>query len=73
MKITDILQKYNFESKRVEYKQRLIKKNYISWLKTIAAFANCEGGDMIVGVNNDRTLGGFLADEIDKEVLNINN
>ena len=73
MKITDILPEYGFETKKIEYKIRLNSPDPSTWLKTIAAFANCEGGELIVGVKDDKTLHGFLEDEIDGEVRNINN
>ena len=73
MRITDILPEYGFETKKIEYKIRLNSPNPSTWLKTIAAFANCEGGELIVGVKDDKTLHGFLENEIDSEVRNINN
>ena len=73
MKITDILPEYGFETKKIEYKIRLNSPNPYTWLKTIVGFANCDGGELIVGVKDDKTLHGFLENEIDCEVKNINN
>ena len=73
VRITDILPDYGFETKKIEYKLRLNSPDSSTWLKTIVAFANCEGGELIVGVKDDKTLHGFLENEIDSEVRNINN
>ena len=73
MKITDILPAYGFETKKLEYKVRLNSPDPCTWLKTIAGFANCDGGELIVGVKDDKTLHGFLENEIDGEIRNINN
>ena len=73
MKISDILLDYGFETKKIEYKVRLNSPDPSTWLKTIVGFANCEGGELIVGVKDDKTLHGFLENEIDREIRNINN
>ena len=73
MKITDVLPGYIFETKKVEYKQRLSSPNPITWIKTVAAFANCDGGNLVVGVDDNRELCGFAEDEIDSEIRKINN
>ena len=73
MKITEILPEYGFETKKIEYKIRLNSPDPCTWLKTIVGFANCEGGELIVGVKDDKTLHGFLENEIEAEIRNINN
>ena len=50
MKISDILLDYGFETKKIEYKVRLNSPDPSTWLKTIVGFANCDGGELIVGV-----------------------
>ena len=57
-----------------EVKQRLDRNNILGWLKTIAGFANAEGGDLFIGVE-DKTnkLIGFERKEADVERNYINN
>lgn len=57
-----------------EVKQRLDRNDVLGWLKTIAGFANAEGGDLFVGVE-DKTnkLIGFERKEADIERNYINN
>ena len=62
------------ENQTYEAKQRLDRDNILDWLKTIAGFANVEGGDLFVGVE-DKTnkLIGFERKEADIERNYINN
>lgn len=73
MKINELSNNYIFETKTIEFKKRLNLNNSFSWLKTIVAFANCDGGQLLIGVDDNRQLCGFLENEIDAEVRNINN
>jgi hypothetical protein len=64
------------ESKTLEFKSTLrwsLKENKedravtLSVLKTIAAFLNTEGGDLLIGVGDDRTIVGLEHDHFDNE------
>jgi hypothetical protein len=57
------------ESQRVEFKSRLPSEDIIA--KSLAAFANSEGGVFIIGVNDDATIVGVPENEINRtlEVL----
>lgn len=41
------------EASHVDYKERLEEKKPRSWLKSVSAFANTEGGRLIFGVKNE--------------------
>ena len=41
------------EASYVDYKERLEEKKPRSWLKSVSAFANTEGGHLIFGVKNE--------------------
>lgn len=42
------------EASHVDYKERLEEKKPRSWLKSVSAFANTEGGRLIFGVKTSR-------------------
>ena len=56
MKIQEILKQS--EDKSLEFKKE-IPKNRQNLLKTVVAFANGAGGNIYVGVNDDRTVAGI--------------
>ena len=64
MKIHEILNQP--ESRTLEFKKE-IPKNRQNLLKTIVAFANGTGGNIYVGVNDDRTVTGIKEDPFDLE------
>lgn len=45
------------EASHVDYKERLEEKKPRSWLKSVSAFANTEGGHLIFGVKNEPRRG----------------
>lgn len=58
-----------FETKKIELKRILNDGPQAeSWLKTVAGFANGEGGDIYVGVNDVRESVGLTKDLVDKQV-----
>ncbi len=69
MTIQELLHNDFFEDKKNEAKLRLDEKDPTSWLKTVAAFANSDGGTLYVGVKDDGQLAGFSKIEIDHVVL----
>ncbi len=69
MTIQELLHRDFFEDKQNETKLRLDEKDPSSWLKTVAAFANCNGGTLYIGVNDSGVLAGFSKEELDHVVL----
>lgn len=61
MKIEELIQGINLENREIEFKRFLnegMDKTtgfllQIRWLKTLAAFANCSGGKMYIGVDDE--------------------
>ncbi len=64
MKIQEILKQP--EDKSLEFKKE-IPKNRQNLLKTVVAFANGAGGNIYVGVNDDRTVAGIKEEPFDLE------
>lgn len=73
MLLEEIVPGVSLESEYTELKERLNHNDLLSWLKTIAGFANAEGGNFYVGVKDDHTLAGFTRQEADKERNYFNN
>ena len=51
------------ENKELEFKG-ILPQESIKWLKTIVAFANCSGGSLIVGIDDDRNVIGLPEDSV---------
>ena len=64
MKIREILKQP--EDKSLEFKKE-IPKNRQNLLKTVVAFANGAGGNIYVGVNDDRAVTGIKEEPFDLE------
>lgn len=74
MYIEEVIGDLGLESCEIEYKERLNREDVINWLKTIAGFANGEGGSLYVGVKDkSHVVVGFDRHEADKERNYINN
>ncbi len=71
MKIEDLFPGLNLETNNVEFKGLLSDSSTsLSWLKCIAGFANGDGGDLFVGVENkSHLIVSLSAAEADKQVL----
>ena len=74
MFLEEILTGNVFESRETECKQILNRDNIEGWIKTIAGFANADGGTMYIGVD-DKTnqLIGFERKQADNERNYFNN
>ena len=74
MLLDDILDVSELEGFSLECKARLNRDNVEDWLKTVAGFANAEGGSFFIGVE-DKTgkLIGFSRQEADAERNFFNN
>lgn len=73
MFLEEIMPDVSLESGQTEFKERLNHKDTVGWLKTVAGFANAEGGSLYVGVKDDHTLAGFTREEADRERNYFNN
>ena len=65
------------EASLIEFKEDLETEKPVHWLKTLVAFANCNGGSMFFGVNDDANIVGLknaqesaekITDLIDKRI-----
>ena len=74
MFLEEIIKGSGFETREMECKQVLNRDNIEGWIKTIAGFANAEGGTMYIGVD-DKTgkLIGFDRKQADNERNYFNN
>lgn len=74
MFLEELIEEIQLENDRLECKGRLNRDDIVSWLKTIAGFANANGGDFYIGVE-DKTnkLIGFDRTEADNERNYFNN
>ena len=74
MYLEEIVQAEGLENLNPECKAQLDRENVVEWLKTVAGFANAEGGSFFIGVE-DKTnkLIGFLRREADNERNYFNN
>ncbi len=50
------------EGRRLEFKSRLPQKSDLA--KTVVAFANDAGGDILIGVNDDKSMAGLSDEEL---------
>lgn len=69
------LKKYLGEATEYDKKKGLEENNPISWLKSIVAFANTDGGALIYGIADDDTVVGvsdpkYTADKISELIRN---
>lgn len=66
MFLNDLVSEFTIENDKFEVKLKLNTQNDKEWLKTIAGFANSNGGSLFFGVSNDDfKLIGFEKDELD--------
>ena len=49
------------ESEFLDFKKEITSVHKIA--KTISSFANCNGGKLLIGVNDDRTVCGIIPEE----------
>ncbi len=74
MYLTDIIDVLGIEDLTTECKARLDRDDSVSWLKTIAGFANAKGGDFYIGVEDKSgKLMGFDRKGADNERNYFNN
>lgn len=66
MKINDLYGDVLAEDAAYEFKAALSRDNPVKWAKTIVAYANGEGGTLLVGVSDNRDAFGLSLDEVDK-------
>jgi predicted HTH transcriptional regulator len=74
MFIEEIMADTQMEDYQTEFKGKLNREDVVGWLKTIAGFANADGGDMYIGVEDkNHKLIGYERNEADKERNYFNN
>ena len=74
MQLEELTGKVMLESDITEYKGRLNRQDVVGWLKTVAGFANADGGVFYIGVEDkSHKLLGFERVEADKERNFFNN
>lgn len=66
MKIKELYPEVISEDIKYEYKAVLNQKEPVKWAKTLVAYANGDGGILLVGVSNDGMAFGLDLEEIDK-------
>ena len=52
-----------------DFKEKLERKKVKSWLKSISAFANTDGGSLFYGVNNNGEIVGLENPQSDAEFI----
>ncbi len=57
------------ESSTYDFKEMLERKKVKSWLKSVSAFANTEGGSLLYGVNNEGKIVGVDNPQSDAEFI----
>ncbi len=57
------------EATEYDKKIMLERKKPKSWLKSVSAFANCEGGALIFGISDDSELVGLEDAKKDSEII----
>lgn len=74
MFLEEIVHNLYIEDRNFECKARLSHDNTMGWLKTVAGFANAEGGVLFIGVEDkSNKLIGFTRSDADKERNYFNN
>ncbi|HAP33407.1 MAG TPA: AAA family ATPase, partial [Lachnospiraceae bacterium] len=69
------LKKYLGEATEYDKKERLEEKEPLSWLKSVVAFANTDGGALIYGIADDDTVVGlddpkYVSDKLSEFIRN---
>ncbi|MCI6270089.1 MAG: ATP-binding protein [Lactobacillus delbrueckii] len=59
MDYTDIQKLEEVEATRLDFKERVELTKAKSWLKTVVAFANTDGGHIVFGVTDDHKFVGL--------------
>jgi hypothetical protein len=73
--IQEFYSKHSVESTRFDYKRELgdlrNERNKMSFLRDITSFANTQGGDLIVGVDEGQGLVGIYETDVNSKILQI--
>lgn len=65
----ELADELKFETKTIEFKTILNDGlDSLAWVKTVAAFANGEGGDLCVGIDDEGRKKGLPKDLVDRQV-----
>lgn len=60
------------ENKNIEFKESLDAEHWQTWLKTCCAFANCDGGHLLFGYDDNGNAVGIENSQLDTMSLRIN-
>lgn len=61
----------NNETIDIEFKREINEKNWQNWCKTIVAFSNTKGGRLSFGYNDDGTVAGIDASQLDEAIRHV--
>jgi len=59
------------ENQHIEFKKELNKKYKDEFIGSVVAFANGEGGAILIGVDDKSNIVGFYPDKIEEHIINI--
>lgn len=59
------------ENQHIEFKKELDKKYKDEFIESVVAFANGEGGAILIGVDDKSNIIGFYPDKIEEHIINI--
>ena len=59
------------ENQHIEFKKELDKKYKDEFIESVVAFANGEGGAILLGVDDKSKIVGFSTDKIEEQIINI--
>lgn len=67
MNLSQLFPDKTWEDDKIELKSHLSQKSTLSWAKSIVGFANANGGEILVGVSDDREAFGIPYEEADRD------
>ncbi len=59
------------ENQHIEFKKELNNKYKGEFIESVVAFANGEGGAILLGVDDKSKIVGFSTDKIEEQIINI--
>ena len=59
------------ENQHIEFKKELNNRDKEEFIESVVAFANGEGGAILIGVDDKSNIVGFYPDKIEEQIINI--